>query len=131
MSKLIEKIIISKYFYNRTLLIANAIKKGQRYYFSRPFACGINTMQKIIILRCGMKIPRKIKKKIIKGKLNKKEKNKLIKNYFFYYTRKVLFSNSITSLRLRGGFTVAGVKLRLKTDIFNGGNINNVECNRL
>lgn len=91
MSKLIKKIIISKYFYNRALLIANAIKKGQRYYFSRSFACGINTMQKIIILRCGMKIPRKIKKKIIKGKLNKKEKNKLIKIIFSIIAAKCYF----------------------------------------
>lgn len=79
-----NKITLPPYLYNLVIVAVHAIKTGKEFYFNFPLRCGHKATIKAIILKCGMKIPRKIKKSFKNGTLNKIEFRRLIKHFYFH-----------------------------------------------
>lgn len=101
MSSLIKRLGIPEKLYKNALCIAKAIKKGDKVYFNNPIPYGRKTIYKIVLLRCGLKIPRKIKKKLLKNKLTPEQKIKLFTEFDLYYSRKILLRNSIKHIHIQ------------------------------
>lgn len=79
-----NKITLPPCLHNLVIEAVNSIKTGKEFYFNFPLRCGHKSTIKAIILSCGMKIPRKIKKSFKNGTINKLEFSRLIKHFYFY-----------------------------------------------